>query len=111
MTLQRIYDFVSILSTQNKFSNDTFGPGMRTKGVVAHIRSELDEIEKDPTDLTEWIDVAILAFDGAWRTGATPDEIWDAYVAKLEKNMAREWPDWRTMDEDKPIEHVKGIND
>jgi len=110
-TQSKYYDFISILAVQNKFSEKTFGPGNRTTGVVAHIRKELVEIEDKPQDLEEWIDVAILAFDGAWRSGATPEQIWDAYVAKLDKNMSREWPDWRTMDEDAPIEHVRGVND
>ena len=104
-------DLVEILTRQSVFSLETYGPGMRVEGVVKHITKELGEIRKDPYDITEWIDVAILAFDGAWRAGYTPLQIRDAYVAKLEKNMARHWPDWRTADPDAPIEHVRGIND
>lgn len=59
----------SHLAGQRRWSEATFGPGPRTLGITAHIRKELQEIEDDPTDLTEWIDVAILALDGAWRTG------------------------------------------
>lgn len=99
------------LARQRAFSERTFGPGRRTAGVIAHIKKELAEIEKDPDDLMEWIDVAILAFDGAWRTGAEPQEIIDTLIAKQTKNEAREWPDWRTMSEDQPIEHVRGVHD
>lgn len=31
----------------------------------------------------------------------------DAIKAKQAKNEARDWPDWRTRDPDKAIEHVK----
>ncbi len=54
----------SIVSDLVGWSSMTFGPGPRTEGVLAHIRKELIEITKDPTDPIEWIDVAILALDG-----------------------------------------------
>lgn len=102
------FDFRSHLQRQREWSERTFGPGSRHKGVVDHIRKELLEIEAAPDDITEWIDVVILALDGAWRAGASPDAIISALVAKQSKNEARTWPDWRTMSEDKAICHVKG---
>ena len=102
------FDFADHLQRQRAFSERTFGPGARAKGVVAHIRKELLEIEAAPDDLGEWIDVAILALDGAWRTGATPQQIIDALVAKQTKNEGRTWPDWRAMDPDGAIEHDRG---
>jgi hypothetical protein len=93
------------IDRQRAFSRNTFGPGLRTEGVSDHIRKELDEIAADPTDLHEWVDVIILALDGAWRTGASSQKIIDAIIAKQIKNEARSWPDWRTMDTNKAIEH------
>ncbi|HCR1227040.1 TPA: DUF550 domain-containing protein [Pseudomonas aeruginosa] len=93
------------LERQRQFSERTFGPGSRAAGVVDHIRKELREIEEAPGDLAEWIDVVILALDGAWRTGATPAQIIDALLAKQAKNESRTWPDWRTAPADKAIEH------
>lgn len=101
------FNFYQHLKRQREWSGTTFGPGARTKGVVDHIRKELGEIEADPTDITEWIDVVILALDGAWRAGAWPDQIIATLVAKQTKNEARVWPDWRTADPNKAIEHVK----
>lgn len=95
------------LARQREFSEQTFGPGLRTEGVVNHIRKELLEILANPTDLEEWIDVAILALDGAWRTGAPPAAIIQALVLKQAKNENRRWPDWRTADPNGAIEHVK----
>jgi hypothetical protein len=93
------------LLRQREWSEQTFGPGSRAKGVIDHIRKELNEIEADPTDLTEWIDVVILALDGAWRAGGSPQQIIEALVAKQAKNEGRVWPDWRTADPNKAIEH------
>ena len=92
---------------QRKWSAETFGPGARTLGVLDHIRKELHEIEADPTDLNEWVDVMILAADGALRAGAEPQDIIDTWKAKQAINEARTWPDWRTMREDRAIEHIR----
>lgn len=99
------FDFHAHLQRQRDWSGKTFGPGPRTLGVIDHIRKELIEIEADPSDISEWIDVAILALDGAWRAGYQPQEIIDAMEAKQTKNEGRQWPDWRTMPADKAIEH------
>jgi hypothetical protein len=93
------------LDRQREWSRETFGPGTRLHGVLDHITKELDEIRADPTDVGEWVDVIILAFDGAWRAGWEPQEILDAIVAKQTKNELRTWPDWRTASEDVAIEH------
>ena len=100
------FDLATHLQRQRDWSARTFGPGSRVKGVVDHIRKELREIESDPADLTEWIDVVILALDGAWRSGATPEQIIAALVAKQTKNEGRQWPDWRTMSADVAICHT-----
>lgn len=99
------------LDHQRAWSVETFGPGLRTAGVTDHIAKELDEIRADPTDLKEWVDVIILAFDGAWRTGASSQEIIDAIKAKQQRNEDRTWPDWRTADPDKAIEHDRNAGD
>lgn len=93
------------LAHQREWSRETFGPGARTLGVLDHIRKELAEIEADPTDVNEWVDVIILALDGAWRAGWEPQQILDAIAAKQARNEARTWPAWRTMSEDQAIEH------
>ena len=100
------FDFEAHLKRQREWSEKTFGPDPRVNGITDHIRKELDEILADPTDLYEWIDVAILALDGAWRAGYSPKEIIAALVAKQQKNLLREWPDWR-LSPDSAIEHVR----
>jgi len=99
------FDFKAHLQRQRRWSEKTFGPGDRVKGVIDHIRKELSEIEKAPSDLEEWIDVVILALDGAWRSGASPEQIIAQLQAKQAKNEKRQWPDWRTSSPDKAIEH------
>jgi Protein of unknown function (DUF550) len=99
------FDMLAHLQRQREFSERTFGPGARTKGVVDHIRKELVEIEQNPSDFSEWADVVILGLDGFWRAGASPQQIVDTIVAKQAKNEGRTWPDWRTADPNKAIEH------
>lgn len=101
------FDLATHLRRQRSWSDQTFGPGARSAGVIDHIRKELREIEDNPTDLEEWIDVIILAFDGATRAGHSPEDVIAALVAKQEKNEARQWPDWRTQPVDQAITHVK----
>lgn len=92
------------IERQRDWSAKTFGPGFR-RGTIDHIRKELEEIEADPLDLTEWVDVIILALDGAWRAGHAPQQILDAIQQKQTKNEGRTWPDWRTQPLDQAIEH------
>jgi hypothetical protein len=63
------------------------------------------DIEQKPRDLIEWVDVILLAIDGAWRAGFTPEQIAAGIATKQDKNKRREWPDWRTADPNKAIEH------
>lgn len=95
------------LAHQRQFSQETFGPGARTAGVCDHLRKEVNEAEENPDDVFEWADIVILGFDGALRAGHEPQEILDAIVTKQARNEARTWPDWRTADPNKAIEHVR----
>lgn len=102
-----LFDLVEHLRRQQEFSERTFGPGERTAGVLDHIRKELREIEAAPDDITEWVDVVLLALDGAWRAGHTPEGIAQALADKQRRNESRQWPDWRTAEPGKAIEHVR----
>lgn len=95
---------------QIEWSLKTFGPGPRSVGIVDHIQKELKEIaETDGKDLSEWIDVIILAIDGATREGFTPEQIEDALHAKQVVNEQRQWPDWRDAEPGKAIEHIRDM--
>lgn len=69
----------------------------------------------------EWTDVAILGIDGLTRviSAAHPDWTFERVadcavkmiVAKQGKNELRDWPDWRTAEPGKAIEHVRGKHD
>jgi hypothetical protein len=100
-------DLVKHLERQRTFSLQTFGPGARTNAVLDHIRKELLEIEAFPHDLEEWVDLILLALDGAWRSGHCPEAVCCAIATKQIKNERRTWPDWRTADPDKAIEHIR----
>lgn len=112
----RIEDYVR---RQIEWSTATFGPGERNAGIVEHIRKELEEIEADPDDVMEFIDVVILALDGAWRRlvhkGRSHDEAAKIVLYLLDKkflkNSSRRWPDWRTAPRGSAIEHVREENE
>lgn len=115
--LESRFNFRDHLARQAAWSERTFGPGTRTEGILDHIKKEMEEVRRasvdysrtmlgdNPEALKEWIDIVILGLDGAWRSGATPDQIIEALAAKQAKNEARTWPDWRTADPSKAIEH------
>lgn len=104
--MQKVIDR-AYLERQLGFSLRTFGPGARTQGVLDHINKELKEIEDDPSDMEEWADLVILAFDGALRYGHDPQDLIDTIINKHIKNESRNWPDWRTADRNKAIEHIR----
>ena len=99
-------DFLTTyLRIQKAFSEKTFGPGKRTKGILEHIKAEILEVYEAPTDLEEWTDILILAFDGAWRAGHSPEDIVKALYDKQVKNINRKWP--APVSEDESIMHIK----
>lgn len=100
-------NFVQHLYRQLAWSQRTFGTAPRTRGLIDHIGKELREIEADPADLSEWIDVIILATDGALNVGYSPEEIAAALAEKLTKNERRMWPALGTVEAGKAIEHVR----
>lgn len=101
------------LERQIAFSLKAFGPAKRTGGIIDHIRKELVEVANAPEDITEWIDLAMLALDGAWRHvdrsnmsfAQVAELVHKTLTEKLAKNESRNWPDWRQISEDKAIEH------
>lgn len=100
-------DLTTILARQRAFSLATFGPDYRPQQAIDHIVRELTEIEADPRDIKEWIDVAIIGLDGAMRCGYTPEQVAQALIDKIAINETRTWPDWRSADPNLAIEHVK----
>lgn len=104
------------LRRQMAWSIANFGPDSRRKGVIDHIRKELDELENEPDEedaANEWVDIIILGFDGLWREMYASGKPWfmipslmvTLLMSKHDKNEQRVWPDWRTMSADKAIEH------
>lgn len=93
------------IERQKEWSKIIFGDGLRTRGLCEHIRKELKEIESKPNDPFEWIDVIILALDGAWRTGYSASDIVKALEEKQAINFKRSWPSIKG--EDEPMEHIR----
>jgi len=99
----------NFLNRQKRWSKNTFGPTPRKEGLLKHIEREIEDVRTSEGKelLTEWVDIVILALDGAWRSGATPHEICQALEQKQAINMAREWPGGLTAPDDVPVEHER----
>ena len=101
-------DLAALLTRQFAWSAKTFGEGHRPKALLEHVLRELIEIEGDPADPLEWVDVACLALDGAWRCGPyTGAQVAGLLVQKMQINRERTWP--KNVDPDKPTEHVREV--
>ena len=85
----------SFLNRRARWSNETFGrtvnPAKMVSGILEHIRSEVKEIEIDPFDITETVDLILLAFELANRAGHTPHDLIKAIQAKQVINESRTW--------------------
>lgn len=104
------FNFSDYIYAQRRWSEQAFGPidaGDRTPGILKHLRKEIGEVAAAPKDVLEWVDIIILALDGAWRNGYSAEFIIAALEEKQRINMHRKWPDWTTVASDQPIEHTK----
>ena len=103
------YDIVAWLERQIDFSTRVFGPGDRREGIARHIEKELVEA-RDSNAVEEWIDIAILALDQAWRAGGSAAAVIEALHRKQQVNIRRSWPDWKSVPFGYPVEHIKEIS-
>lgn len=98
-------DLEAYLAVQKGWSAIVFGEGPRVEGICKHIESELKEVRANPSDVTEWVDIVILALDGAWRAGYSPAEVCEALHAKQNINLDRQWKPITSDGE--PIFHIR----
>jgi hypothetical protein len=103
-TLMNIKEYVE---QQINWSKSTFADHPNLDSILSHIEEEIAEIRENPTDPYEWIDIIILALEGAWRiAGLTPEEVALYLRSKQEINSQRSWPDITTYPKGKPIGHL-----
>lgn len=85
------FDLVAHLHRQREFMRRTFGVEARPAAMLPVIRKRLDEISGNPGDLSGWVQVVVLALDGAWRAGHAPAKIALAIAAlQIEMELAKE---------------------
>jgi hypothetical protein len=94
----------AIIARQHEWSQRTFGTHTDTEGNCKHIESEIAEARANPADVFEWVDIAMLAIDGALRNGHSPKAICTAYREKVEINIIRKWGE---KIDGQPVEHVR----
>jgi hypothetical protein len=105
----RPVDLAAFFDAKAAWARGTFGDHLTPSAILGHLRKELDEIERDPADLVEWVDLVLLAIDGAHRfAGADGRAFVAALLAKHAANTRREWPPIGSIDPTRPVEHVRG---
>lgn len=96
-------NFDEFMRWQESWSRKTFGDGKRVEGTLKHIEKEIAEVRAKSDDLSEWIDIVILALDGYWRNGGK--NAFKDIVAKGKINRSRTYP--MPTSEDEPSEHIR----
>jgi len=102
----KIIDLGRFIDDKAEWSRRTFGIEYNHRRILNHIRKELVEIEEDPSDPMEWVDVIFLALDGLSRQG-----LWGAQVVALMQdkhkiNLGRTFAPFDPHS-DQPGEHVR----
>lgn len=97
---------VSVCRAAAEWSIKTF-PDQTIEGKLAHLAKEVEEIQKDPDDLEEYGDAALLLFDSARFKGFSPVSVVQAMATKLERNKKRTWG----KDEDGVHHHISEPTD
>lgn len=103
------FSLAKFIDQKYAWSRKTFGPGDRHRGIVDHIAKELQEVLKDPKDLEEWVDIILLAIDGACRAGYDGKDITVGILSKHLKNCTRQWPPLGEQNPDKAAEHLRVV--
>lgn len=94
----------------HEWSAETFGPREHRGpiGPLKHLEKEAREAYEEANwekRKEEIADCLFLVFDAAQRVGMSYSELTQVAMAKLKKNRARTWPDWRGAAPDTAIEH------
>jgi hypothetical protein len=97
--------YVEDLQDQLKDWTEKQFPSRTTGSILAHLRKEIDEIESDPKDVTEYSDAQMLLMDCASRNGINFADVFRYCPVKLEINKSRTWGE---PNEQGFVEHVKG---
>ena len=122
-------DLLQTLRTHIEFELAKIGPpGARTEGILRHIEKEIVEVRKNPSDVEEWCDIAILAFGGALRCALEKNlDIGNSRDGEVDDDMkaGAALDVWQTLEnklhevwfrrrfkfsdnEGEPVEHIRG---
>jgi hypothetical protein len=75
--------FEAYYARQIKLLHQSRCHALRAKGFIDHSTKELREISGAPHDLSEWVDVVILAMDDFWRHGGKPEDLILALIRRM----------------------------
>lgn len=104
MNLDKFWNELSVWSQATFGSDSVRGP----QGPLKHLKKEVEECLKNPSDIFEYADLLFLVFDSCRRAGFTYDELCTTVHAKLEINKNRRWG---KPNENEAIEHIREDED
>lgn len=106
-------DMLDFFERQREWSYETFGPPDHRGpvGPLKHLEKEAkeayEEADKEKQKV-EIIDCLFLVFDAAHRAGMSYSEMSRIAMEKLQANKLRQWPDWKKVNPNSAVEHVRG---
>jgi len=100
-----IRTFTDLVNRQRAWSTAQFGETVPIDRILNHITEEVAEVKAEPGTLHNWIDIVLLAFDGAWRAGHSPKEVVQAIQDVQVRNIMREWLDTKDLLPGQPNSH------
>ncbi len=87
----KYFNIKEFFDTKLAWSRDTYGD-LSSKTIIDHLHKEIIEASYDPKDILEWVDIILLAIDGAGRfANADGATFVEALKKKFEINRKRTW--------------------
>ena len=97
----------ALVAAHAEWSNETFGtPDVKGPiGPLKHLSKEALEAAENPSDLSEFADMAFLFLEGMRRAGHSFEDLNDAMWLKLSVLKARDYKTNQTGDPDEAVQH------
>jgi len=102
-----IKTFTDLVNRQRTWSTTQFGESVDLPRILNHITEATGDVEKEPARLHNWIDIVLLAMDGAWRAGHSPKEVVQAIQDVQVRNIMRDWQNPGDLPIGEPIKHIR----
>lgn len=98
-------DFQYLQDTIGEWADEHFGSSRGPKGLVEHLKEEVEHLSENPYNPMNFADVFILLINASREAGFSMHDIYRAVEAKHKINVSRIWGE---PDEHGITRHIKG---